>query len=240
MTRRRWIADRLEGDKAWLLGPNANHLFRVLRVKVGQIFDVAANGVPRSATVVSATPEEVEFHLGAVIESEALPQITVYLSIFKFDRLEWALEKLTELGVTHICPVIAQRTEKHLAKAAEARVERWRKIAHEASQQARRVAPPEIAGSVPLKQAITEMQGSEAQGSRIVLAENEEHLSLKAALAECQPPLALAFGPEGGWSEAELELFRASGWKAASLGNTILRAETAAIAAVAVAAAELF
>ena len=120
MTRRRWIADRAEGDKAWLLGPNANHLFRVLRVKIGQMFDVAANGVPRSATVASATPEEVEFDLGAVIESEALPQITVYLSIFKFDRMEWALEKLTELGVTHISPVIAQRTEKHLAKAAEA------------------------------------------------------------------------------------------------------------------------
>jgi 16S rRNA (uracil1498-N3)-methyltransferase len=72
-----------------------------------------------------------------------------------------------------------------------------------------------------------------------VLAENEEHLSLKDALAECRPPLALAFGPEGGWSEAESELFRANGWKAASLGHTILRAETAAIAAVAVAAAEL-
>jgi 16S rRNA (uracil1498-N3)-methyltransferase len=234
MTRRRWIADRVEGDKAWLLGPNANHLFRVLRVKVGQIFDVAANGVPMSATVVSATPEEVEFHLGAVIESETLPQITVYLSIFKFDRLEWALEKLTELGVTHICPVIAQRTEKHLAKAAEARVERWRKIAHEASQQSRRVAPPEIAEPATFKQAIAAVQGN-----RIVLAENEEHLSLKAALAECPPPLALAFGPEGGWSETELELFAANQWKAASLGHTILRAETAAIAAVAVAAAEL-
>jgi 16S rRNA (uracil1498-N3)-methyltransferase len=234
MTRRRWIADRTEGDKAWLLGPNANHLFRVLRVKVGQTFDVAADGVPRSATVVSATPEEVEFHLGAVIESEALPQITVYLSIFKFDRLEWALEKLTELGVTRIYPVIAQRTEKHLAKAAEVRVGRWRKIAREASQQARRVAPPEIADPRALKQAV-----AEAQGSRIVLAENEEHLSFKDALAECLPPLALAFGPEGGWSETELEIFRDNGWKAASLGHTILRAETAAIAAVAVAAAEL-
>ncbi len=235
MTRRRWIADRVEGDQAWLLGPNANHLFRVLRVKVGQIFDVAANGVPRSATVVSASHDQVEFHLGAVIESEALPQITVYLSIFKFDRLEWALEKLTELGVTGISPVIAQRTEKHLAKAAEARVERWRKIAREASQQSRRIAPPQIADPVALKQAIAEIQGS-----RIVLAETEEQLSLKAALKECQPPLALAFGPEGGWSEAELELFSSSGWKAASLGHTILRAETAAIAAVAVAAAELF
>jgi 16S rRNA (uracil1498-N3)-methyltransferase len=235
MTRRRWIADRVEGDQAWLLGPNANHLFRVLRVKVGQAFDVAANGVPRSATVVSATPEEVEFHLGAIIESEALPQITVYLSIFKFDRFEWALEKLTELGVTSIHPVIAQRTEKHLAKAAEARVERWRKLAREASQQSRRVAPPEIAAPVALKQAI-----AEAQGSRILLAETEEHLSLKDALAECHPPLSLAFGPEGGWSETELGLFTASGWKSASLGHTILRAETAAIAAVAVAAAELF
>jgi 16S rRNA (uracil1498-N3)-methyltransferase len=235
MTRRRWIADRVEGDQAWLLGPNANHLFRVLRVKVGQTFEVAADGVPRSATVVSASHDQVEFQLGAVVESEALPQITVYLSIFKFDRMEWALEKLTELGVTGISPVIAQRTEKHLAKAAGARVERWRKIAREASQQSRRIAPPQIADPIALKQAIAEIQGS-----RIVLTETEEHISLKAALSECQPPLAMAFGPEGGWSETELELFAASGWKPASLGNTILRAETAAIAAVAVAAAELF
>ena len=235
MTRRRWIADRVEGDQAWLLGPNASHLFRVLRVKIGQEFDVAANGVPRAATVVSASHDQVEFLLGAVIESEALPQITVYLSLFKFDRMEWALEKLTELGVAEIVPVIAQRTEKHLAKAALARVERWRKIAHESSQQARRVAPPQIAAPAELKKAI-----AATAGSRIVLAETEEHISLKAALAECRPPLGLAFGPEGGWSETELEFFRTSGWKPASLGNTILRAETAAIAATAIAAAELF
>ena len=235
MTRRRWIADRVEGDKAWLLGPNANHLFRVLRVTPGQVFDVSAAGVPRVGTVTFASPEQVEFHLGAVIESEALPQIAVCLSVFKFDRFEWALEKLTELGVTRIVPVIAQRTEKHLAKAAVARVERWRKLAHEASQQSRRVAPPEVAAAIALKQAIAQVQDS-----RIVLAENEEQLSLKAALAESRPPLTLAIGPEGGWTEAEIELFASAGWKSASLGHTILRAETAAIAAVAVAAAELF
>jgi 16S rRNA (uracil1498-N3)-methyltransferase len=235
MTRRRWIADRVEGDRVWLLGPNANHLFRVLRVKVGQEFDVVADGVPRAATVVFASHEHVEFQLGTVFESEALPQITAYLSIFKFDRMEWALEKLTELGVAAIVPVITQRTEKHLAKAALARVERWRKIAREASQQARRVAPPQIADPAELKKTITA-----AEGSRIILVETEEHVSLKAALAGCRPPLALAFGPEGGWAETELELFHSCGWKPASLGNTILRAETAAIAAVAVAAAELF
>jgi 16S rRNA (uracil1498-N3)-methyltransferase len=234
MTRRRWIADRVEGDRAWLLGPNANHLFRVLRAKVGQEFDVAADGMLRSAKVVFASYDQVEFELGAEVESAALPQITVYLSIFKFDRMEWALEKLTELGVARVVPMIAQRTEEHLAKAAAKRVERWRKIAREASQQARRVAPPEIANPVALKKAI-----AQEQGSRILLAETEDQTLLKAALAECTPPLALAFGPEGGWSETEVELFVVSGWKSASLGNTILRAETAAIAAVAVAAAEL-
>jgi 16S rRNA (uracil1498-N3)-methyltransferase len=234
MTRRRWIADRVEGDRAFLLGPNANHLFRVLRVKIGQEFDVAADGVLRSAKVVFASHDQVEFELGAQVESAALPQITVYLSIFKFDRLEWALEKITELGVSHVVSMIAQRTEEHLAKAAAKRVERWRKIAREASQQARRIAPPEIAEPLALKKAI-----EQEQGSRIVLSESEETVSLKAALNGCKPPLALAFGPEGGWTETELELFKAAGWRPASLGHTILRAETAAIAAVAVAMAEL-
>lgn len=234
MTRRRWIADRVEGDRAFLLGPNANHLFRVLRVKIGQEFDVAADGVLHSAKVVFASHDQVEFELGAEAESTALPQITVYLSIFKFDRFEWALEKLTELGVGHVVPMIAQRSEEHLAKAAVKRVERWRKIARESSQQARRIAPLAIAEPAALKKAI-----AEEQGSRIVLSEAEEQVSLKTVLNECKPPLAMAFGPEGGWSEPELELFNASGWKPASLGPTILRAETAAIAAVAVAMAEI-
>ena len=234
MTRRRWIADRVEGDRAFLIGPNATHLFRVLRAKAGQQFDVAANGVLRHGTIVQAAMEQVEFELGAEVESTALPHVTVYLSVFKFDRLEWALEKLTELGVSSIRPVIAQRTEQHLAKAAAKRVERWRKLAREASQQARRIAPPEIADPVTLKKAV-----AEEQSSRIVLAEAEEQLFLKAALAECKLPLALAFGPEGGWSDVEMELFKANGWKSASLGHTILRAETAAIAATAVVMAEL-
>jgi 16S rRNA (uracil1498-N3)-methyltransferase len=234
MTRRRWIADRVEGDRAFLIGPNAAHLFRVLRAKAGQQFDVAANGLLRHGTIVQAAMEQVEFELGAEVESTVLPHVTVYLSIFKFDRLEWALEKLTELGVSSIRPVIAERTEQHLAKAAAKRVERWRKLAREAAQQARRIAPPEVRDPVALKKAV-----ADEQGGRIVLAEAEEQTSLKAALTECTPPLALAFGPEGGWSDAEMGLFKASGWKSASLGHTILRAETAAIAATAVALAEL-
>ncbi len=234
MTRRRWIADRVEGDRAFLLDQNADHLFRVLRAKVGQEFEVAAGGVLRLGTVILATTDCVEFQLGAPVESVTLSEVSIYLSIFKFDRMEWALEKLTELGVARVFPIVAQRTGAHLAKAAQTRLERWRKIVREASQQSRRIAAPEIAAPLALKKAI-----AEEKGSRIVLSEAEESVSLKAALAAGKPPLALAFGPEGGWTQEELALFAGSGWRSVSLGPTILRAETAAIAAVAVAMAEL-
>jgi 16S rRNA (uracil1498-N3)-methyltransferase len=234
MTRRRWIADRVEGGRAYLLGANAAHLFRVLRARAGQQFDIAANGVLHRGTIVDAAMDRVEFQLGEEIASAALPHVTVYLSIFKFDRMEWALEKLTELGVARVVPVMAQRTEQHLARAAEKRLERWRKLAREAAQQARRIMPPEIEGPLTLKKAIA----GESAG-RIVLSEEEDRISLKSALAGCKPPLALAFGPEGGWAPPELAAFNDNAWHAASLGETILRAETAAIAAVAVAMAEL-
>jgi 16S rRNA (uracil1498-N3)-methyltransferase len=234
MTRRRWIADRVAGDRAFLLDHNAAHLFRVLRVKPGQQFEVVADGVLRLGTVEFASEDRVEFQLGPEIASAHLPDVAVYLSIFKFDRMEWALEKLTELGVGRIAPVIAQRSGHHFVKAAGTRLERWRKIVHDAAQQARRIAPPEITPPLTLKQA-----AAEAKGSRIVLSESEEGLALKTALADCRPPLSLAFGPEGGWTPEEVKMLEEAGWKPASLGSTILRAETAAIAAVAVIFAEL-
>src|SRR5205823_7247861 len=98
-----------------------------------------------------------------------LPEIHVVLAIFKFDRLEWAMEKLTELGVASVIPAVAGRTESHLAKAAEKRVERWRKLAHEAAQQARRPSAPEISAPAPLKKVLLE-----ANGHCVVLSDAEK------------------------------------------------------------------
>ena len=234
MTRRRWIADRVEGHHAFLLGQNAHHLFRVLRAQPGQQFDIAVNGVLRLGTIMHATAHEVEFHLGEEVESATLPEVTVLLSVFKFDRMEWALEKLTELGASRVVPVLASRTAQHLAKASEARAERWRKIAREAAQQARRIGPPEITDPLSVDRVL-----KERVDCGVVRSEVEGTVSLKAALAGCRSPMSLAFGPEGGWTSEELEQFRAAGWKSASLGSTILRSETAAIAAVAVVMAEM-
>jgi len=228
MTRRRWIADEGSVDRAVLIGAHADHLTRVLRAQVGQEFDIATGDHVRRGRIISVSADRVEFELGKKLEVAASASITLVLSIFKFDRMEWAIEKCTELGVTKIVPVIAQRTEKHLALAALKRVERWQRIVQQASEQSRRAAAPEVAGPIKLPKAL------EFPGTRIVLSELEHQVMLKDVL----PPegdINLAFGPEGGWADGELKLLNEAGWVSASLGKTILRAETAAIAATAIA-----
>ena len=234
MTRRRWIADEISGSRAALVGAQAEHLARVLRARIGQEFDIAAEGRLRRGRIVSITPEEVEFELGEELPATVLAHITLLLAIFKFDRMEWAIEKATELGVARMVPLIAKRTDSHLASAAAKRVERWRRIAHDAAQQSRRLTPPKISAPTRLQDALDVVAERP-----VVLSEAEEQVSLKQAVAGSKGTIALAIGPEGGWTAEEERAFREHGWIAASLGPTILRAETAAIAAVSIVAAEL-
>jgi 16S rRNA (uracil1498-N3)-methyltransferase len=236
MTRRRWIADVFSADHAALTGAHAAHLARTLRARVGQEFEVACGEQVRLAVVTSVSDERLEFALGAEIAADAAVPVTLLLAVFKFDRMEWAIEKCTELNVSAIVPVIARRTEKHLAQAAGKRVERWRRVAREASQQSRRTSSPEIADPVKLPDAL----GLDA-ALNIVLSEAEREQSLLEVL-RAKPDaasVALAVGPEGGWAEEELKSFAAAGWTSTTLGGTILRAETAAITALAVARAAL-
>jgi 16S rRNA (uracil1498-N3)-methyltransferase len=234
MTRRRWIADEVFGNRAVLTGEHAAHLARVLRAQVGQEYDIAADGKVRIGRLISVSDDRVEFELGQELEAAPVAEITLLLAIFKFDRMEWAIEKCTELGAARILPAIARRTDLHLAAAAEKRVERWRRIAREAAEQSRRAVPPEITDPKKIRQIETAAFGDAV---RVVLAETEQQDSLRSVLdANWQGgPLVLAIGPEGGWTEDELQRFHDDGWLSASLGPTILRAETAAIAATAVA-----
>jgi 16S rRNA (uracil1498-N3)-methyltransferase len=232
MTRRRWIADEVSGNRAVLIGEHARRLAQVLRAGVGQQFDISTGKEVRRSTIIQVDAERVEFELGEVVADEPDLHISIALSVFKFDRMEWAIEKCTELGVVKIIPVIAARSEPRLAVASRTRVERWRRIAQQASEQSRRRLVPEITSPAALKELLT----MTAQ-LRIFLSESENETLLKDAVTSHSGSLLLAFGPEGGWKQQEISDFTAHGWTAASLGPTILRAETAAIAAVAIAAA---
>ena len=235
MTRRRWIADEVSENHAALTGEHADHLIRVLRARVGQDFDIATGPSVRRGRITSVKADRVEFELAEVISTPPLAEITLLLAVFKFDRMEWAIEKCTELGVSHVIPVISRRTDSHLAAASAKRVDRWRRIALEAAEQSRRTAPPEITAPIKLSEAM-----NLSQPRRIVLAESEEQTLLRDLLpSDTSDATALAIGPEGGWTDDEVQAFQQAGWISASLGNTILRAETAAIAALAIAASML-
>ncbi|MGA2646754.1 MAG: 16S rRNA (uracil(1498)-N(3))-methyltransferase [Candidatus Sulfotelmatobacter sp.] len=236
MSRRRWIADEFSGDRAALVGEHADHLVRVLRARIGEDFDIVAGVSVRRGRITSVKEDRVEFELGEEISAAGMIEITLVLAIFKFDRMEWAIEKCTELGVSRIVPVISRRTDSHLAAASAKRVERWQRIARQASEQSRRTTPPEILPPIRFADALTG-----AAALRIVLAESEERTLLRDVLKSnaSASAIILAVGPEGGWTEDELQSFRQAGWISVSLGNTILRAETAAIAATAVVTSSL-
>jgi 16S rRNA (uracil1498-N3)-methyltransferase len=235
--RRRFIADTWTPSTAALTGDQAVHLARVLRAEPGQVYDIVAGGFLHRAEITRVSEAEVVFTLHEELEANAALPIHLLLAVFKFDRFEWALEKATELGVGSITPILARRTEKHLAQAAAKRAERWRRIALEAAKQSRRTDLPAIADPRPLKLALEQ----ETAAARILLSETEQELSLPAAL-QAQAPvteLALGIGPEGGWNPEEMALFTAHDWRHVTLGPRILRAETAAIAAIAIASAHL-
>ena len=236
MTRRRWIADEFSATSATLTGAQAGHLIRVLRVKPGMQYDIVAGDRVHRGTVAEIAGNRVVFALHEQVEPDTALPVTLVMAVFKFDRLEWAIEKATELGVSAIVPVIARRTEKHLANSAEKRVERWRRIAHEAAQQSRRSQVPSVSDPQTLKYFLS----AEVRGQKqIVLAETERVTMLQDCLSDHDMQFQVAIGPEGGWTGEELSEFKEKGWQAASLGPRILRAETAAIACIAIAAANL-
>jgi 16S rRNA (uracil1498-N3)-methyltransferase len=229
MARRRFFVDSIRGGVAELRGEEARHLTRVLRVEAGQRFEISDNRAAYLAEIVEARGERVVFRVEAPIEpAEAPVAVTLCAALIKFDRFEWIVEKATELGVARIVPMEATRTEKGLFEASRKRSERWERIARESSQQSRRTTLPEIAPAARFEAAL----GMEAE-ARLFLEEATAPPMLRAVGGRRVGTAAVLLGPEGGWTDREREQAAAAGWAAVSLGPQILRAETAAVAALA-------
>jgi 16S rRNA (uracil1498-N3)-methyltransferase len=242
MTRRRWIADEWDEHTASLKGEQAAHLIRVLRAQAGMECDMVAGDRVWRAVISGVSGDAVRFTLLSEVEADPALPVTVLLSIFKFDRMEWIIEKATELGAERFIPMIARRSEKHLAQAAPARVERWRRVAREAAKQSRRSDVPVVEDVISLKAAVSIRPPH--PGLSLLLAEQERSRTLYAAMQAGlqqrimeRPAVHFAVGPEGGWTAEEESLFTSRDWQPVSLGPRILRAETAGITAMAVIAA---
>lgn len=224
--------EKIHGDHAELSGEDARHLTRVLRAEAGQIFEISDNHKVWLAEIAEVHGARVVFRLMGPVAPPLLPaHIALLPALVKFDRFEWMIEKATELGVEQIAPLQSARTEKGLGEAARKRVERWRRIARESSQQSRRSTVPEI---LPAERFETSLASAakyryflEEAGAPPLLRVVPQHRSAADSVA-------LMLGPEGGWTDDERRLAAAAGWVPVSLGPLVLRAETAAAAALAV------
>jgi 16S rRNA (uracil1498-N3)-methyltransferase len=233
MARRRFFVREIRRGTTELTGPDAEHLVRVLRAEVGQLYELSDNRDLYVARIEVARKSVVSFR---ILDKLASPAPTVHVSLlaalFKFDRFEWLVEKATELGVSLIQPFQATRTEPGLGQASHKRRTRWEKIALEASQQSRRVHLPRIEPAVCFAEALqTRVTVS------LLLDENPDAPPILQRLPEersLADRIALLLGPEGGWTDEERVQAVEAGWLPCSLGTTILRAETAGVAGVAI------
>lgn len=232
MALRRVFVDRIEGESAAVRGPAARHLAGVARLRPGERVEVSDQAKAYRAIAEACSVTEIRFRIEApVAEPAPLPPLRAALAIIRFPRFEWALEKLTEIGVQVVIPVIAERSDAKLVAAAPKRLDRWTRIAFESAQQARRLAAPAV-------------QPPEAFGPAVRGCPDGARLLADPA----GPPVADVYrggpatflvGPEGGWTDEEARLASEHGFARARLGPTILRSETAAVSFAAVCSCRL-
>jgi 16S rRNA (uracil1498-N3)-methyltransferase len=223
--------ERLAGREVTLTGPEHRHLGRVLRARPGDaltLFDGA--GVEVEARVVRVERDATELALGArrEVAGPAVP-ITLLCAVPRGPRIDFLIQKTTELGVARIIPVVTDRSVAR-PHAEVGRRARWGKIAQEAARQCGRADVPAVDAPAALAAALA------APGlppRRWALYEGERGRALRGALQGVEPaPTALLVGPEGGFAAVEVGAAEAAGFEAVGLGDRILRVETAAIAAL--------
>jgi 16S rRNA (uracil1498-N3)-methyltransferase len=229
MARRRFFVPQVRHGQAELTGEDAKHLTQVLRVEVGQIYEISDNEDVYLAEVALARKSQVVFEVRDRLPppAEAPVPVTLLVALIRFERLETIIEKATELGAGTIQLVRAERSERGLDLAAPKRIARWQRIALEASQQSRRARLPVILEPVPFRKAL------EAKADYRLFLDEERNGRSLLDLVAAPGPAALLVGPEGGWPAHEREAALEAGWSPVSLGPLVLRTETAAIAALA-------
>src|SRR5579864_546175 len=236
--RRRFFVEEFDAGSATLRGEAAHHLGRVLRAETGQLYELSDGERVWLARTESVGRDAVQFSLVEPLPAPAASvRIELLLAIVKFDRFEWALEKATELGAEEIAPLAAERSEKGLVAAAGKRAERWKRILAESAQQARRLRIPALRDAAKTREvfrasaAQLKLLLSERAGARPLREILEPIAALRSG--EDAARVAIAIGPEGGWTDAEFASADACGFVEAALGTNILRTETAVCAALA-------
>ncbi len=243
----RFFVDKIEKSKAYILSKDeVAHIHKTLRMNVGdeiEIFD--GKGKAYSGAISSIARNQIEVDLIEPIASggELNVEIIVYQGIPKAQKMDWIVQKLTELGVAKVVPVKFERCVRTIDEKEEKLIGRWQKIAIEACKQSKRSFIPVIEKQKNLSELKQEI---EQNCLTLLCFENEDRLSIKKFLRqdmdiklESRAKIGLIIGPEGGFSDYEKESMESLGAISVSLGNTILRTETASVVGASIICYEL-
>lgn len=229
-------ADQITGNSVTVTGEDARHITKVMRFREGeQIIVSDGQGKDVTAAITLLSSERVEGQIiGEISEKRELPvRVTIAQSLPKGDKMDMVIQKGTELGAASFFPYVSARSVVRLDdKKEEKRGERWRKIAKEAAEQAHRSLIPDISSVFSWRQLLDESRNYDAA---VLAYEQENSYTLHRVLAQCSEgaKILLVIGPEGGFSEEEVQQAQESGFHVVSLGKRILRTETAGLYALA-------
>ena len=230
-------ADKIHEKAATITGPLLDHLRASLRVKTGE--QIWAGDERRRRYLIQIAHVDKRILRGNVVElrtgpAPTTPRILVGQAILKGERMDWAIQKATELGVAAIIPLVSEQTVVRPKQGRTgAQQERWQRIALEAAQQSERWDIPSIGASAS---AMEFFAASDQAVLKLILSERETGQSLGSVTLPSSPAdtIVLAVGPEGGWRDEELAQARTHNFLPVTLGTRILRAETATVTALSI------
>lgn len=239
MTRRRFYAPAgsfAEEGTVVLSAEESRHLRDVLRLRAGDVAYVF-DGEGREFSCVVAEDGGRKGLASLEVRGPAEPpcaesplELALAVALLKGEKFDLVVQKATELGASRVEPVLTARSDVRPrdARDTERRVERWRRLALEASKQSGRARVPQVTDPQTFERLVTRESG---EGARRLLFSERGGAGLGPVVAGAAPPASLLalVGPEGGWDDEELSLARAHGWTLVTLGGRTLRAETAAI-----------
>ncbi len=238
MTRLFIPEKNIDGGAVRITGDDAHYLAHVLRLQVGDSFEVVVPDTKEyTVNIERITPDSVQGRITASLQRATEPQLslTLYQAILKGKNFPLVIQKAVELGVGAIVPLKTRRTVVRLSDSeAEKRRQRWQRIAREAAEQSERITVPAVATPLDFQPALEQWQRQNAPGLIFAArAVGRDGCSLHAVLGKLEGTgsLAIFIGPEGGFSTEEIENGIRAGLREVSLGRRILRAETAAIVA---------
>jgi 16S rRNA (uracil1498-N3)-methyltransferase len=217
---------------------DAHHALNVLRVRVGETVDVVApDARVWRVRVTAAGPSGVYADVLEEVPVVPLPRVTLFQGVAKGDKMDAIVRTAVEVGAEEIVPVLTARSVVQLdARKSAARVERWRRVAVAAAKQSKRTSVPVVAEPMRLRDALGEFA---LYDGAVVLWEECDGEGIASAVRRCasssEARIAVIVGPEGGLAAEEVDALVAIGATPASLGPTILRTETAAVVALALA-----